>query len=223
MSPRTPFSIALGTAVTVALFGLMESMVRPPEEGYTPPPPSQDLNAWVPRVLDTPPPPTKRRIEPKPEQVQRPTGGNPERIRIEPPTSTDEPTLPQFRISPKDIGPPSRKDPRNPGHGDGDGDGEGGPRCWDGEPATRLMVTPDYPRERRMAGQEGEVEVELVVGRDGRVISARVVSATPRGAFDAATLRAVKRWTFEPQGAGCAESQTVVRENVRFRLEGVEE
>ena len=60
---------------------------------------------------------------------------------------------------------------------------------------------PKYPRAALAGGISGEVTVELTVGRDGHVISARVVQATPRGVFDRAALDAVKQWKYPAQPA----------------------
>lgn len=67
----------------------------------------------------------------------------------------------------------------------------------DNPPRTRSQVPPSYPLEARNAGLTGEVSVEFVVDETGRVLTARVVKSTD-SCFDAATLRAVQKWRFEP-------------------------
>lgn len=67
----------------------------------------------------------------------------------------------------------------------------------DNEPRTRARVAPNYPAEARSAGITGEVIVEFIVDENGRVRHPRVVRSSD-SVFEAATLRAVERWRFEP-------------------------
>jgi periplasmic protein TonB len=70
-------------------------------------------------------------------------------------------------------------------------------RFLDNPPRTRVQVPPAYPSEAKQAGVTGEVSVEFVVDESGRVHNARILeSSDPR--FDAATLKAVQKWRFEP-------------------------
>ncbi len=58
-------------------------------------------------------------------------------------------------------------------------------------------VYPDYPEALRKAGTAGNIALRVDVGADGRVTSATVVtSAVP--ALNAATIDALKRWSFSP-------------------------
>lgn len=57
---------------------------------------------------------------------------------------------------------------------------------------------PRYPADALRAGMAGEVLVEITVGTDGSVTSARILRATPVRIFDREALSAVKRWRFEP-------------------------
>ena len=52
-------------------------------------------------------------------------------------------------------------------------------------------VTPVYPRGAMKAGVTGSVKVLLTIAPDGSVSNADVISATPAGVFDQATLNAV--------------------------------
>jgi len=52
---------------------------------------------------------------------------------------------------------------------------------------------PRYPPEAARRQQSGEVQVEITVGTDGSVTSARVVDASPPRIFDREALAAVKR------------------------------
>jgi protein TonB len=70
-------------------------------------------------------------------------------------------------------------------------------------PSLRPVSTPAprYPAEALRSGTSGEVLVEITVGTDGSVTSARVLRATPARTFDREALSAVKRWRFEPVAA----------------------
>lgn len=219
MPPRTPTAILAGTVAAMMIFGLMENLVRQP--GSALPPDAEPIDeTWVAAHLPEAPPPERRRPPPqRPATPARPAA--PDLALL----TTDDPTE---RADSRIVIPFAPEPPRLRPDGDLVGDPRGRPTgrddgCRDGAPVARVMIAPEYPRAQRVAGVEGEVEVELSIGADGRVGAVRVVRASPRGAFDAATLRAVKRWSFQPQGAGCDQGAVTVREVVRYRLEGVEE
>lgn len=90
--------------------------------------------------------------------------------------------------------------PGGPGEG---GDGWGGPGTLPGVgdldrvPRALVQVRPDYPYHLRREGAGGTVWVTLVVTRDGAVGDAYVTDSTQRE-LEEPTLRAVRRWRFEP-------------------------
>jgi len=59
-------------------------------------------------------------------------------------------------------------------------------------------VAPVYPDKARKTNAEGWVEVEFTVTDKGDVIDAEVRNSSPEGVFDAAALKAIKQWRFEP-------------------------
>ena len=79
-------------------------------------------------------------------------------------------------------------------------------------PSLRPVSTPAprYPAEALRSSTSGEVLVEITVGTDGSVTSARVLRATPSRVFDREALNAVKRWRFEPVGAPVTTRRTLV-------------
>lgn len=215
MSPRTPASIVFGTLATVSLFGLMQSMVGEPEVNTVPLRPPLDPFVSV-AALPASLPAARREVPPRPEARQRPSdGASTPSLNIPTPAGPGEgPVVPPFQPGaiPRVVGPTTIGTP---------GSGDGFVAC--GEAQARLLVTPDYPRAQRAAGVEGEVEVAFTVAPDGRVLDPRVVRATPRGAFEAATLRAVRQWRFEAASAECPRAAEARTETVSFRLEGFEE
>lgn len=68
---------------------------------------------------------------------------------------------------------------------------------------------PRYPPEALRSGTSGEVLVELTVGTDGSVTSARVVRADPVRVFDREALNSVRRWKFEPVDAPVTTRRTI--------------
>lgn len=218
MSPRTPAAIFLGTLVTVSLFGLMQSMVVEPDA-------STIVGHRIDEVWDPPrayeplPPPTQRRVEPRPTKRDKPKDMGATALI----TGDQLVGPPSTVVIPHATGKPAF----NP-HGEIDGESGLPPDAWGGSscggaPQIKFMIAPDYPRAQRAAGVEGEVVVEFLVGADGRVTEAQVLRATPRGAFEATTLRSVKRWVYQAQAAGCSGAPTRMRETVSYRLEGVED
>lgn len=79
-------------------------------------------------------------------------------------------------------------------------------------------MSPDYPATARQRRIEGWVELEYVVGPDGRVVDVRVVQSYPTRIFDAAAERALKRWRFEPGRRDGEPTTTVGRTRIDFNL-----
>jgi len=75
---------------------------------------------------------------------------------------------------------------------------------------------PSYPSRARRRRIEGEVTVRFTVTTTGSVGDLSVVSASPPGLFEQATLEAVRRWRYPPQPA----SRPGVLATVRFELRG---
>ena len=74
---------------------------------------------------------------------------------------------------------------------------------------------PRYPAEAARRQQSGNVQVEITVGTDGSVTSARVVSADPPRVFDREALAAVKKWRFAP-----IDAPVTTRRTINFRPGG---
>jgi len=82
------------------------------------------------------------------------------------------------------------------------------------EPLTK--VTPDYPAQARVAGIEGTVVVQALVGRTGRVLETRIVKSDPH--FDQAAEDAVRQYTFAPAKSGGKPIAVWVAVPIRFVL-----
>lgn len=64
------------------------------------------------------------------------------------------------------------------------------------EPVKR--VTPEYPKGALANGIFGYVKVRLLVNEQGEVTAVDTLDAYPEHTFEQATVRAVKRWRYEP-------------------------
>lgn len=80
-------------------------------------------------------------------------------------------------------------------------------------PALRAVSTPAprYPADALRSGTAGEVLMEITVGTDGSVTSARVLRSQPARIFDREAMNAVRRWKYEPIAA-----PTTVRRTLAF-------
>jgi TonB family protein len=79
-------------------------------------------------------------------------------------------------------------------------------------------VKPVYPQSMRDAGIEGVVPMEAVIGRDGTVVSVRVVSAQVHPELAIAAVDAVRQWRFDSTLLNGEPVEVVMTVSVRFRL-----
>jgi TonB family protein len=86
-----------------------------------------------------------------------------------------------------------------------------------GEALLRDWIQPEYPATARKAKLEGRVEVEFVVGLDGRVSQAEVRDSTGE-VFNDAALAAVRRWTFSPALEEAKPAPSALTVPIVFRL-----
>lgn len=94
-----------------------------------------------------------------------------------------------------------------------------GPVTEDVTPPERIhYVQPTYPETARKNGIEGEVVLDLVVGKTGDVESVEVSESDP--AFDEAATEAVRQWKFRPARKQDEPVSVYFTVKVRFRLDG---
>lgn len=113
------------------------------------------------------------------------------------------------------------------GQGDGTGVGEGSGGGYGGGPfrpgsgvePPRLLreVRADYTDEARRGNIEGEVELEIVVRRDGTVGEVKIVRGL-RGGLNDRAVQAVRQWKFAPGRMKGVPVDVVVEVGVEFRL-----
>jgi len=104
-----------------------------------------------------------------------------------------------------------------PGTGGGTGGGPFRPGSGIDPPQLLREVRPAYTDDARRRGIEGDVVLEIVVGRDGRVASLRVKSGLGAG-LDQRAIEAVRQWRFSPARRQGQPVEVVVEVSVEFKL-----
>jgi periplasmic protein TonB len=108
-----------------------------------------------------------------------------------------------------------------PGIGEGEGGGTGGGPFRPGSgitpPALLREVKPDYTEEARRLGITGDVVMEIVVRRDGRVGDVRVLQGLGHGLNERA-VAAVRQWLFSPATRRGAPVDVLVEVAMEFKL-----
>ncbi len=83
------------------------------------------------------------------------------------------------------------------------------------DPNPVYRASPAYPAGARSQKIEGHVVVAYSVSASGSVSNVRVVSASPPGIFNSATIAAVQKWRFKPSPQGAQSRRTTVRFKLR--------
>lgn len=96
--------------------------------------------------------------------------------------------------------------------------GDEGPPAGRPELVPVTSVQPVYPAAALHAGQEGYVDLHFTASSDGRVEDVIVAASKPAGVFDAAAIRAMKRWRFKPVTVDGAAVKQPGTARVRFAL-----
>ena len=104
-----------------------------------------------------------------------------------------------------------------PGTGGGTGGGPYGPGSGIDPPRLLREVKPQYTEAALRQRLEGEVVVEVVVLRDGRVGDVRLIQRLGAG-LDERAVDAVKQWVFEPARRLGAPVDVLVEVAVDFSL-----
>lgn len=88
------------------------------------------------------------------------------------------------------------------------------------EPGTLLRrVDPEYPAEALSAGVQGNVRLRILIGTDGHVLNAWLISGHPL--LYASAYRAVKMWSYEPLRIGNDPIEAYHVLEIQFHLPNV--
>lgn len=192
---------------------------------------SSHLDSPIPRrppppKPDAPPPP-----EPLPDVKPLPPVEAP--VVEAPANKRDRPGLPEPAPAVADSHGPGTDGGVGSGKGTGVGEGEGsgigegvgggtggGPyRPGSGitPPSLLREVKPDYTEEARRLGIRGDVVMEIVVRRDGRVGDVRVLQGLGHG-LDERAVAAVRQWSFSPATRRGTPVDVMVEVAMEFKL-----
>jgi len=86
-------------------------------------------------------------------------------------------------------------------------------------PMKLVNVNPVYPASMRAAGRSGVVTLDALIGTDGNVVFARVLSASVHPDFADAALEAVRQWKFSPTLLNGKPVEVLMSVTVDFSLE----
>lgn len=62
-----------------------------------------------------------------------------------------------------------------------------------------VQIRPVYPSREKRMGVQGYVKVKLDVDETGHVVAIHILESKPKGAFDKAVKKALRRWKFRPK------------------------
>jgi protein TonB len=85
-------------------------------------------------------------------------------------------------------------------------------------PIYRLNPSPKYPRIARIRGYQGNVLLDILVNKDGKVHDLKIYRSSGYPLLDRAATSSVKHWLFEPGMIGEEKVNMWVRVPVRFEL-----
>ncbi len=226
---------AVGVAALAAALGSPPALAPPGEtrsivvfEPPPPPPPKLPLGSDTLPRRERPRPATRDVTALKPDFVLPPEPAQPNEARLEP-----EPGVPESEQAGSPNGSPlgvpegseNGRDGGMVGGVDagviGGVPGSHGPRwalaaAFDRPPRPLRQTRPVYPQEAFVKRVEGEVLLEILIDAAGVVADARVLRSIPL--LDAAALRTVLEWRFEPALMQGRPVPAIARAPVRFRL-----
>lgn len=204
------FSVSglFGLAITAALFIGMLSLLSGKKSHVN----SEQVDINFSFVKDFQEPevkPDPKRELPEQQEVTQAPAMNP--IALDP-VDTPAVDLPDSGISGKDfniiksIGIP--------------GDGFGGGHLVQGDPGgIKSAVPPMYPPKELAKKTEGWVKILIEVNEFGTVSSAKVLQAKPARAFNAAAIKAVRKWKFHPKMINGQAVAFQVTQTIEFKLD----
>lgn len=192
------------------------------------PPPPVRSTARLPQPIEPPKVVQTPKDTPKPPPVQVVMAP----VKPVPADTTDAMGLPAARPAPPSAGPGTgggvgigagtgtgQGDGSGVGSGSGGGTGGGPFRPGTGiEPPTLVReVRPSYTDDARRRSIEGDVVLEIVVLRDGRVGNVRTLRSLGAG-LDQKAAEAVRQWRFNPARRQGTPVDVVVQVSVEFKL-----
>jgi periplasmic protein TonB len=89
---------------------------------------------------------------------------------------------------------------------------------FEARPIYRINPPPSYPIIARKRGYQGNVVLEVLINKQGKVIDLRVFSSSGYSILDKTAIASVKKWLFEPGMRGNDKIEMWVRVPIQFKL-----
>jgi len=207
---RYSFSGLLGFVITAALFVGMLTLLKGKQNRVK----TQDNHVNFSFVKDfdqAEVKPTPKREKPKPQEISK-APSMPQLVTDNPQTPTiDLPSSNQLGQNLNIV-----KGMQIPGNGDLYGGGGIGNNL---SGTIKTAIAPMYPQKQLIAKSEGWVKVLIAVNEFGNVSDVSVLQAKPARAFNAAAIKAVKKWKFHPMLEGDKAIPFQVTQTIEFKLD----
>ncbi|MEA3435475.1 MAG: energy transducer TonB [Thermodesulfobacteriota bacterium] len=85
-------------------------------------------------------------------------------------------------------------------------------------PIYRINPPPSYPIIARKRGYQGNVVLEVLIDKRGKVLDLKIFSSSGHSILDKTAISSVKKWLFEPGMRGSDKIEMWVRVPIRFKL-----
>ena len=224
---RTPVFIVLSVLANLLIFYFIMQLVS--NEGFRAPKLPAINNVDFIRFKE----PEQETQEIKPEEILKEP---PPQEEVPPPPDMTEPVVDQPDVAELDLEMPNIESPpmtidgipflgdflkSTPKATDSKDKGFGTPSVKPGiltDIKPTLKIPPTYPRRALRSGIEGVVTVEFTITKQGTVKDPVIVKSEPKGMFDAAVLKVISKWKFNPEKYNGQVIEARARQNVRFNL-----
>ncbi|MEQ1439422.1 energy transducer TonB [Fontimonas sp. SYSU GA230001] len=203
---RTGLAVALAALIAFALFWVMHLLIM----GQTGALKKDGSNAVIDFVRLKRDSQVETRTRSKPEKPPPPKQPPPPQMKVQAQAKPD--------MAPTPFNVPKMNLPSTITGGPFLGTFSAGDVQGDAELIPLVRIAPQYPRQAMRDGIEGEVTLEITVGPDGTVKSARVKSAKPRGYFESAAVSAAYKGRFRPKVVDGKPQETNGVYTVKFKL-----
>jgi periplasmic protein TonB len=204
--PRAAASVALAALIALGLFWVMHLLIMGSDVGVK----RDTSSAVIDFVRLKRDSQLETRSRSKPERPPPPKQPPPPQLQVQAPPRPDMAPTP-FRVPKMDL-------PTSISGGPFLGSFAAGDIQGDADLIPLVRIAPQYPRQALRDGISGEVTLEITVGPDGTVKSARVKSARPRGYFESAAVAAAYKGRFRPKVVDGQPQETTGVYTVTFTL-----
>ncbi|MGV6851661.1 MAG: TonB family protein [bacterium] len=209
MRKRTVISMPLAALVTLSLFVLMLQLIQHHPQ----------------KIVSSAEIPVFRLTKP-PTEVIKPQPAEPELQKHDKPVPTPGAAAQSIPLTPSINRPKGTHIPANnlpigldnitselPGIGS-DSNAYNSP-----QPTIKMTLSPMYPEAARRKKIEGFVDAEISVDMFGNVINVEVVDAQPARVFNAAVVKSIYKWKFNPATVDGSPIPSVIKQHIAFNLD----